>query len=149
MDNKHLIPVITENQLGEIRKLCAGAVAETPEGDEEVIMHLIAQITLAAVNAEHIGYLLTDKDDRAAGRRGQISFLSPDSFSIPCAAHYQIEGIELYTAPPVTVAKGRIMPRHEFAQMVNELRDVPAVQSKRERIVRILRAFNIKPVQPS
>lgn len=39
---------------------------------------------------------------------------------------------------------GRSMPPHEFSQMVNELRDVPAVQSKREKIVSVLRAFNIK-----
>lgn len=54
---------------------------------------------------------------------------------------------ELFTraAPPAPVVGGRTMPRHEFAQMVNELRDVPAVQSKRERIVSILHAFNINP----
>lgn len=39
---------------------------------------------------------------------------------------------------------GRSMPPHEFSQMVNGLRDVPAVQSKRELIVSVLRAFNIK-----
>lgn len=44
--------------------------------------------------------------------------------------------------------KGRTMPRHEFSQMVNELRDVPAVQSKREQIVRVLHAFNINPALP-
>lgn len=44
--------------------------------------------------------------------------------------------------------KGRMMPRHKFSQMVNELRDVPAVQSKREKIVRVLHAFNINPDQP-
>lgn len=44
--------------------------------------------------------------------------------------------------------KGRTMPRHEFAQMVNELRDLPATQSKRELIVRILHAFNINPESP-
>lgn len=44
--------------------------------------------------------------------------------------------------------KGRTMPRHEFSQMVNELRDVPAIQSKREKIVRVLHAFNINPAQP-
>ncbi len=47
--------------------------------------------------------------------------------------------------PPAPVVGGRTMPRHEFAQMVNELRDVPAVQSKREKIVSILHAFNINP----
>lgn len=40
---------------------------------------------------------------------------------------------------------GRTMPRYEFSQMVNELRDVPEVQSKREKIVRVLHAFNINP----
>lgn len=48
-------------------------------------------------------------------------------------------------APPAQLVGGRTMPRHEFAQMVNELRDVPAVQSKREKIVSILHAFNINP----
>lgn len=43
---------------------------------------------------------------------------------------------------------GRSMPRHEYSQMVNELRDVPSVQSKRERIVSVLRAFNIKQQEP-
>lgn len=59
-----------------------------------------------------------------------------------------VEGVnELFTraAPPAPVVGGRTMPRHEFAQMVNELRDVPAVQSKRERIVSILHAFNVNP----
>lgn len=42
-------------------------------------------------------------------------------------------------------AGGRSMPPpHEFSQMVNELRDVPAAQCKREKIVSVLRAFNIK-----
>lgn len=45
----------------------------------------------------------------------------------------------------VAARAGRSMPRHEYSQMVNELRDIPAVQSKRERIVSVLRAFNIKP----
>lgn len=54
----------------------------------------------------------------------------------------------LTTKPPVAKPVGRTMPRHEFAQMVNELRDVPAVQSKRERIVHILHAFNINPDAP-
>ena len=40
---------------------------------------------------------------------------------------------------------GRCMPRHEYSLMVNELRDVPPIQSKRERIVSVLRAFNIRP----
>lgn len=40
---------------------------------------------------------------------------------------------------------GRDMHPHEYRQMVNELRDIPAVPSKRERIVSVLRAFNIKP----
>lgn len=44
--------------------------------------------------------------------------------------------------------RGRQMPRHEYAQMVNELRDVPAIQSKRELIVGVLRAFNIRPKEP-
>ncbi|GEM_PF-6033100 len=59
-----------------------------------------------------------------------------------------VEGVnELFTraAPPAPVVGGRTMPRHEFSQMVNELRDVPAVQSKREKIVSILHAFNINP----
>lgn len=47
--------------------------------------------------------------------------------------------------PALPIGKSRTMPRHEFAQMVNELRDCPAVQSKREKIVRILHAFNINP----
>lgn len=55
-------------------------------------------------------------------------------------------GVDLYTRPaPAPVVGGRTMPRHEFAQMVNELREVPAVQSKREKIVSILHAFNINP----
>lgn len=56
-----------------------------------------------------------------------------------------IEQLFLRAAPPAPVVGGRTMPRHEFSQMVNELRDVPAVQSKREKIVSILRAFNINP----
>ncbi|WP_293797294.1 hypothetical protein [uncultured Pantoea sp.] len=43
---------------------------------------------------------------------------------------------------------GRTMRPHEFSQMVNELRDVPAVQSKRAAIVRVLHAFNITPEPP-
>lgn len=45
-------------------------------------------------------------------------------------------------------AGGHSMPPHEFSQMVNELRDVPAVQSKREKIVSVLRAFNIRARHP-
>jgi hypothetical protein len=50
------------------------------------------------------------------------------------------------TAHPVT--DGRTMREHEFSQLVNELRDVPAIQSKREKIVGILKAFNIRPAAP-
>lgn len=55
---------------------------------------------------------------------------------------------ERYAEKLLPTGKGRTMPRHEFAQMVNELRAVPAVQSKREKIVRILHAFNINPDKP-
>lgn len=50
------------------------------------------------------------------------------------------------TAQPVS--GGRTMREHEFSQLVNELRDVPAIQSKREKIVGILKAFNIRPAAP-
>lgn len=37
------------------------------------------------------------------------------------------------------------LPRHEYSQMVNELRDTPDIQSKRERIITILKQRGIYP----
>lgn len=37
------------------------------------------------------------------------------------------------------------MPRHEFAKLVNELREIPNIDAKRELIVKKLKAYGIMP----
>ncbi len=59
-----------------------------------------------------------------------------------------IEDLQRLNATAQPVSGGRTMREHEFSQLVNELRDVPAIQSKREKIVGILKAFNIRPAAP-
>lgn len=40
------------------------------------------------------------------------------------------------------------MQRHTFAKLVNELRDLPQIQSKRELIVKTLKAYGVEPEEP-
>lgn len=40
------------------------------------------------------------------------------------------------------------LPPHIFSMLVNELRDVPNIQSKRELIVQALKEFGIYPEHP-
>lgn len=40
------------------------------------------------------------------------------------------------------------MPRHEFARLVNELREVPNIGAKRELIVKKLKEYGIVPKEP-
>ena len=65
-------------------------------------------------------------------------------FSICCKVE-----TPLYIHPSSSGADDYHMQRHEFAAMVNELRSLPNIQSKRELIVKTLSTFNISPVAPA
>lgn len=41
------------------------------------------------------------------------------------------------------------MQRHTFAKLVNELRDLPQIQSKRELIIKTLKAYGVEPEEPT